>query len=177
VPLTEREEKGLFDTHTSVKFERPDRPFIANVFKQVLRGKSVEEIAAMLTNPARNATEYLQLVSNGKTCQRMSLLYNPHRLAVRSGGFKSIYEGMQADNFYSGLGRVWLADMYNNASPDVLYSMVQANINATQYTNEFPPHVARDIYREFSLDRRSRILDPCAGWGGRMIGASVVSNH
>jgi hypothetical protein len=42
--------------------------------------------------------------------------------------------------------------------------------------NEFPPHVARDLCRKSGLDRNSRVLDPCGGWGGRMIGVSVVAD-
>jgi hypothetical protein len=29
---------------------------------------------------------------------------------------------------------------------------------------------------EYNLNKNSKVLDPCAGWGGRMIGISVVSN-
>jgi len=175
--LKDREEKPLFAAETVLKYERPDRAYIANVLRRVLKGITADELAKWLTTPARDAFEYLQLMQNGHTCQRMSLRYNPHRLATRANTAKTVIEALGEDNFYSGLARVWLADMYNNALPDVLYNMLQAGVNGLQYVNEFPPHVARDIYRHYGIDRRSRILDPCAGWGGRMIGASVVSNH
>jgi tRNA G10 N-methylase Trm11 len=35
----------------------------------------------------------------------------------------------------------------------------------------------RDYCYQFHLNKESKILDPCAGWGGRMIGASVVCNN
>jgi hypothetical protein len=137
----------------------------------------VEELAAMLTNKFRDAAEYLRLQRGDKTCQRMSLHYNPHRLAVPVIGKRSIYEAMQMDTFFDGMARAYLAEMSKLDSPDLLYSLLQIGLQGSQYVNEFPPHVARDIYREWGLDRKSRILDPCAGWGGRMIGASVVSDH
>lgn len=60
---------------------------------------------------------------------------------------------------------------------EVFYSTVQIGVNGTKYVNEFPPHVARDICRKYGLGRHSRVLDPCGGWGGRMIGVSVVADN
>ena len=42
-----------------------------------------------------------------------------------------------------------------------------------QYVNEFQPYLARDIYKKY-CKKGDRVLDPCAGWGGRMLG--VVSS-
>jgi DNA modification methylase len=38
-----------------------------------------------------------------------------------------------------------------------------------QAARQFPPQLARDIYRQYSK-RGARVLDPCAGWGGRLLG-------
>jgi hypothetical protein len=38
-----------------------------------------------------------------------------------------------------------------------------------QCARQFPIDVARDIYRQYSVEH-ARVLDPCAGWGGRMLG-------
>lgn len=158
--------------------EPPSRAYIASLFKITLKGRPLEDVAAMLTNGFRDAAEYLELMDDGKTCQRMSLRYNPHRLDVAAIDKLSIFDAMNTrDTFYDGMARAYLAGMVKPNAPDLLYQLIQIGIQGSQYINEFPPHVARDIYREFGLDRRSRILDPCAGWGGRMIGASVVSDH
>ena len=60
---------------------------------------------------------------------------------------------------------------------ELLYQIIQLGINGTQYVNEFPPATARDILLELGATAESKILDPCGGWGGRMIGCSVVSDY
>lgn len=179
----------LLGNHVAVAV-RPSRDFIAHVFKQALFGKSLGEIAALLTDDFRDAQEYLELIENGKTCQRMSLKFNPHRLTTQAARYKkgpTLYHAMKTGvglgksdkefPFYDGLARVYLARPSEQNQRNLLYTLIQWGIQGTYYTNEFPPHVARDIYREFKMGKNSRILDPCAGWGGRMIGASVVSDH
>ena len=40
---------------------------------------------------------------------------------------------------------------------------------------DFPSKLARSLYDEFSpKDKRPRVLDPCHGWGGRLIGALLA---
>jgi hypothetical protein len=55
-----------------------------------------------------------------------------------------------------------------------LYQAIQLGVNSSQYVNEFPPHLARRLIQRFSKASVPRVLDPCAGWGGRMIGAASV---
>ena len=38
---------------------------------------------------------------------------------------------------------------------------------------DFPALVARDLYREFGGEG-ARVLDPCHGWGGRLVGALLA---
>ena len=38
--------------------------------------------------------------------------------------------------------------------------------------NTFKPSIAKHIYKRFGA---SRVLDPCAGWGGRMLGAMALN--
>ena len=53
---------------------------------------------------------------------------------------------------------------------------MQIGINGVQYVNEFPPHVSRDLCIKYKLTSESKVLDPCAGWGGRMLGCSTQIN-
>ena len=39
---------------------------------------------------------------------------------------------------------------------------------------EFPPETARSLYNEFCAKGRAKILDPCHGWGGRLVGALLA---
>lgn len=56
-----------------------------------------------------------------------------------------------------------------------------ARLYATQYplgdaiiTADFPPEIARQLYGEFCTKGRSKVLDPCHGWGGRLVGALLA---
>lgn len=39
---------------------------------------------------------------------------------------------------------------------------------------DFPPEIARQLYSEFCAKGRSKVLDPCHGWGGRLVGALLA---
>lgn len=152
-------------------------PAVIKIFQNI----SLEELVALLTNELEEVVEYYKLTNGEKTCQKTSLLFNPHRLCTRSKGKPySIFEGTKTYNFLTGLART-LAYRYNSSGgrvKDLLYSALQfGGINNSKYVNEFPPHVARELCNEFGLHKDSNILDPCGGWGGRMIGCSVVCNN
>ena len=49
------------------------------------------------------------------------------------------------------------------------YKHIDIGTAGYQYVNEFRPYLARDIYKHYCNDN-SRILNQCAGWGGRLIG-------
>ena len=56
------------------------------------------------------------------------------------------------------------------------YKLVGIGTAGYQYVNEFQPYMARDIYKRF-VSEGNRILNPCAGWGGRLLGyASCLFN-
>jgi 16S rRNA G966 N2-methylase RsmD len=136
---------------------------------------TLEEFVRMITNDFNELIEYAKLLRGKKTCQKTSLLFNPHRLTTKTKTSKmSIYDALKTENFISGLARATI--FKDGKVSELLYQVLQLGINGVQYVNEFPPHIARDLYLEYGLDANSKILDPCAGWGGRMIGASVVSN-
>jgi tRNA1(Val) A37 N6-methylase TrmN6 len=42
-------------------------------------------------------------------------------------------------------------------------------IGGSSCPNEFPPYLAREIYLKY-CQSGAKILDPCAGWGGRLLG-------
>ncbi len=152
-------------------------PAILKIFDNI----SLEKLVGLLTNELEEVVEYYKLSNGGNACQKTSLLFNPHRLCTRSKGKPfSIYEGTKTYNFLTGLSRT-LAYRYNSMNgrvKELLWTTLQfGGINNSKYVNEFPPHVARDLCREFGVTKNSKVLDPCGGWGGRMIGVSVISDN
>lgn len=153
-----------------------DRDQLAAVLYDALRGLTLEQFAALLTNEFAEIIEYAELMRGEKACQKTSLLFNAHRLDTRTASSKlSLYGALQSDAFTNGLARACL--FKHGKVSELLYQALQLGVNGVQYVNEFPPHIARDIYTRYQVNANSRILDPCGGWGGRMIGASVVCNY
>ena len=145
------------------------RDMIVDALSDELRGITAAGLAGMLTNKVEAIIDFARLCNGERAGQKISLLFNPHRLATATNKSKSLVEAMQDRGFCSGLARalVWKSDKVK----ELLYQCIQLGINGIQYVNEFPPHIARDVYAAYSA---RRILDPCAGWGGRMIGAAAV---
>lgn len=152
------------------------REILLENLKANLRDLSLEDFAGLFINKTKAVEEYFKLcngVSAGKT---ISLLFNPHRLATDTEKDDlSIYESLQDDNKLSGLARLYLYNLEHGIN-DAFYQTVQRGYQNIQYVNEFPPIVARTIYQRYGKGKHLKVLDPCAGWGGRMIGCSSIPN-
>ena len=153
-----------------------DRDKLADFLYENLKDLSLKEFVGLLTNKYSEIIEYINLCKGQNTCQKTSLLFNPHRLDTKTNYSKSsIYESLNNKLFINGLSR---ASLFKNGKVnELLYQVIQLEINGISYINEFPPHKARDLAYQFGLNSGSKILDSCAGWGGRMLGFSVVCNN
>lgn len=165
-------EVDLFGNDITKK-ESIDRYILENMLFKTMSELSLSDFVLMLTNKFNEIIEYAELSKGGKSCQKTSLLFNAHRLEVKTKTSNvSIFEALKTKSFISGLSRATL--FKKGKVNELLYQVLQLGINGVQYVNEFPPHIARDLYLEYKLTKHSKILDPCSGWGGRMLGASVV---
>ena len=153
-----------------------DRDVLAGVLYASLRSLSLEQFAAMLTNRFDAAIAFARCCQGESDGQKISLCFNPHRLDTSACGGKTIFNSLQDESFTSGLARAVL--FKEGRVSELLYQVIQLGINGVQYVNEFPPHIAVGLYRRYGLpSSQLRILDPCAGWGGRMIGAAAIGAH
>lgn len=154
------------------------RELLAKMLYDNLKDISLEDLVNMLTTKFNAIIEYAELLDGKNACQRTSLLFNPHRLDTKTlTSEQSIYESIKQEKFSSGFARAILFSKKHVDTHKLLYHVIQLGINGVQYVNEFPPHVARELYKEHRLSKESKILDPCAGWGGRMLGASAVTDY
>lgn len=157
--------KDLFGNEIFTYKQKFDRNELSNMLYSYFKNINLNDLVRLFTNEFIEITEYYQLQNGMKsTCNKMSLLFNPHRLEVKTKHSRcSVFEAFKNEYYSSGLARLMIHKKitYNN-----LYLLLQHNINTVQYVNEFPPSVARDIYVEHNLNNNSKILDPCAGWGG-----------
>lgn len=156
-----------------------NREILFQSLKKSLQGMSLHDFSRLFINEPKAIEDFYKLCKGMNTGNTISLLFNPHRLAVDTDKDDlSIYESLQHDDKLSGLARLYLFTLeygHNNA----FYVAIQRGYQNIQYVNEFPPYVARDIYLQYGKRGDNgvlKILDPCAGWGGRMIGAASIPN-
>jgi len=172
--IKKHEEIDLFGDSTSIG-SSINREQLADLLYETMHDFTIDQFVACLTNIYIESLEYMRLVNGERACQKTSLLFNPHRLDIKTKSSKrSLFAALSDRSFMSGLARVTLLN--KERVKEILYQSMQLGVNGIQYVNEFPPHIARDFAYHFKLNSSSRVLDPCAGWGGRMIGLSVVVN-
>lgn len=165
--------------------ERAEPKFVADakelasleaVLRPLLKDISLENFVALMINEFDAISDYIDLLDGHRAAQRVSLLFNPHRFDTRTNKSKSsIYAALKTDAFLRGLARALLFNRGDRRGLN-LYQAFSVGVNGIQYVNEFHPYLARDILQRYKLDENARVLDPCAGWGGRMLGASAVAN-
>lgn len=150
---------------------RIDRHAIADALAIQFAQLTLEQFTAMLVNPVSASMAYVNLFSGAQDGQNISLLFNPHRLDTKTRSSpRSIFAALQQPAFCHGLARACL--FKRGKVNDLLHQVLQLGINGIQYVNDFPAHKARDIYKEYLRPTDTHVLDPCAGWGGRLLGAS-----
>ena len=152
-----------------------DRETLFEALKVNLRSMSLEEVVGQFINKTQAMEEFYKLCNGVNACKTVSLLFNPHRLSTDTEKDDlSVYESFQHDDKLSGLARLYLYNLEHGVN-NAFYNTIQRGYQNIQYVNEFPPMVARTIYQRYCKDSFD-ILDPCAGWGGRMIGCASLPN-
>lgn len=152
-----------------------DRDILYNSINLILPKMTLNEFAHLFINEAQAIEDFYKLTLGIKTGNTISLLFNPHRLATdNEKDDLSVFESLQDSNKLSGLARLYLYNLEHGVS-NALYSAIQRGYQNIQYINEFPPFVARELYLKYGKCGLN-VLDPCAGWGGRMIGCASIAN-
>lgn len=114
--------------------------------------------------------QFNRLCQGYKDGYNISLLFNPHRLTTPTKASKDIYYGIINDKKYREQFARFLVEVQNKCvAQSNYYKYIGLGCAGYQYVNEFQPYLARDIYKENCKDGY-KILNPCAGWGGRLIG-------
>src|SRR6187399_2717385 len=90
---------GLLGTTKRVESVK-EREALAKVLTASFRDMTLEDFARMFINEPQAAAEYRELVRGKRTCQKMSLLYNPQRLDLPTKkDERSIYQMTKSANF------------------------------------------------------------------------------
>lgn len=152
------------------------RQTLLESLKTNLKDLSLEEFAREFITKTQAIEDFYKLCHGVNAGKTISLLFNPHRLSTDTAKDDlSVYESLQHDDKLNGLARLYLYNLEHGV-PNAFYNTIQRGYQNIQYVNEFPPYVARTIYTTYGPKYNMVILDPCAGWGGRMIGAASILN-
>ena len=156
-----------------------DREQLARLLFSILKNMTLDEFTSLFANKFTETIEYIKLCNGEPFGNKISLLFNPHRLDTCSGMSRknSIYSSLQDFSFVSGISRVLILKHPKTLINNLLYRCLQIGINGRVFVHEIPPFSIRKMALNFKLNLQSKILGPCGGWGGEMIGFSTISNH
>jgi hypothetical protein len=151
---------------------------IQEVIKTWPHPKDAAEVVAGIITPAMAMVQFNRLSQGGKDGYYISALWNPHRLTTDALGGGNFIDAC-ADPKFQRVGARWMveADRVTHPSHFIKGSTV-GWAGRGQLVAEFRPEIARDIYMKFCKPG-ARVLDPCHGWGGRVIGwlAANLGGH
>lgn len=164
------------------------REDVKRCLKETISGMTLQEFSRLFVNEVTAIEDFFKLCKDIKAGNTISLLFNPHRLNIiteasvtRTSAPMSIFQSLSdrgSDKYtekIDGMSRLYLYNLEQGVN-NPFYCTIQRGYNGVAYVNEFPPFVARQIYKKYTKGDSRVILDPCAGWGGRMIGAASLPN-
>ena len=132
--------------------------------------KTLEEFTKLFVTKSFAMSEFNRLCSGYKSGGTISLLFNPQRHLVlnKKSSKWSFFEGFKQE-FFRKMAVKFLLDFDRVHLPCRVPHRLTGGIGNTAHVADFQPYLARDIYKYYCKDG-AKILDPCAGWGGRMLG-------
>ena len=156
-----------------------DREEIINDnIKEFKKYDTVEDYVKNIMNIPKAKYEFNRLCQGYQAGYNISLLFNPHRLDTETIKSKSIFYAINNDEKYKKEFSRYIVNVQNKVTTEnEFYKFISIGNAGYQYVNEFPPYLARDIYKKYCKDG-DKILNPCAGWGGRLLGiaSSMLKN-
>ena len=164
----------------------PSKKRLARALRKSFKGlEDSSELVPLFTNKVQAILEYIQLCNGKKhVCQNTSLLFNPHRFEITKQPNSPLFLfdafRNKKENWFNGLVRAFLFRGCQKGKlelgKNLLDTCIRMNVNGVMYVYEFPPHVARSYCLKGGVEVDGHVLDPCAGWGGRMLDISTVCN-
>jgi len=126
-------------------------------------------------NKSLAAYEFNQLcMGQSNVGSNISLLFNSHRLLVGREDGPSTYQALLEKNkkIIKSVARFMIQVDRKVYHPVGINHQLTVGIGPTKCVIDFKPADARDIINYYTVGKREiAILDPCHGWGGRLIGA------
>lgn len=105
-------------------------------------------------------------------CLPLAWGFFPHAYDTRCNGTKTPVEAWHDDNDLMRAIHGRLRRGSNISYPGAMRKAIYG-LHGVQTVSNFRPIAAAAIYRRYG---GGLVLDPCAGWGGRMVGAAIAGN-
>lgn len=135
-------------------------------------GLSAEQIAQTLVAPFDFPIFYASLAAGKKHRHaRWSLEFNLHRMLTTVENAEGTHLPACVK---AATGHAAFLSAAVGRSKASLADVITFGANRSATVSDFPPHICRDVLASLGCSASSRVLDPCGGWGGRMLGASLV---
>jgi hypothetical protein len=132
----------------------------------------VEEDPIARVRNAKLVVEHDIVTSVGSGGQATCLQAHPHRFAARHRGQLSLIEAFNDD---ATLTRA-IQYQQRRGDPTTPASVVRALQALVRSPRNFPPALARWIVDEYAPEHGT-VLDPCSGYGGRLLGAIASTKN
>ena len=166
--------QDLFGHDVVPKSKGISRDTLAKMLRWVFLspGTSSSDLVQMMYSKYDAVMDFVRLCRGEKTGHKISMLFNPHRFDTPAFNKRSVIDTIHNHpTQMDGLARASLYRMEECHPSELLYRIFQWCTNGSYFASEFPPFVCRKHFQSFNA---KRILDPCGGWGGRMIGAASL---
>lgn len=132
--------------------------------------KTLKEFVEDIIDIPTAKYQFNRLCQGYKDGYNISLIFNPHRLICPTHRNEGIYYGFRDNQKFRENYARFIVDVNNKVVTQCNYhKFIGLGMSNYQYVNEFQPYLARDIYKKYCKEG-DKILNPCAGWGGRIIG-------
>lgn len=158
-------------------FEKEE--IIDDISQNFKKYKRVEDYVENIMDIPKAKYEFNRLCQGYQAGYNISLLFNPHRLEISTVNSNlSIFEAINTSDKYRRAFAKYAVNVENKVHVEKdYYKQIGVGSGGVQYVNEFPPYLARDIYKKYCKDG-FKVLDPCHGWGGRTLGlaSSLLEN-
>lgn len=126
---------------------------IEDVENSFIKYEHIEDYVKNIMNIAKAKFQYNRLCGGYQDGYNISLLFNPHRLDTPTIKSMSIFQAINENENYRKAFSKYLVNVQNKVvTENEYYKFIGIGSGGIQYVNEFPPYLARDIYRKYVKD-------------------------
>jgi len=165
----ESQEEGITDVNSAFTADQ-----LVELMTDDILSLDIHQIEKRIMSLSMIAYQFNRLALGKRDGYWISIFHNPHRFYVQNKNHKnpmSLIE-KKVKKFAKNLARFIVVCEGRVVLPHETIKYTMTGQYGAVTVNEFAPWVARDLVKEYTNGKDEiKVLDPCHGWGGRLIGA------